>query len=128
MSGKKRRGRPRTRWLDILKNQKRNHYIINIMRWDAREGTTWINASADVARGQTRLDSTMCKGTGCETVGKSMTLYVKNNRNKEEKSRTKVGTKRYVAICGILKCLAVCSLLHSLTLQRFFFCAKFATL
>ena len=29
---------------------------INIMSWDARERTTWRNATVDVARGRTRVD------------------------------------------------------------------------
>ena len=52
MHGKRRRGRPRKRLLDILKNMKGR--TINIMSWDAREQTTWGNATVDGARGRTR--------------------------------------------------------------------------
>ena len=39
-------------------NHKRTYYI-KVMSWDARERTTWRNASADVARGRTRLGGTV---------------------------------------------------------------------
>ena len=54
MSGKRRRGRPRTRWLDNVNNIKGPS--INSMRWDARERAKWRSATAVVARGRTRLD------------------------------------------------------------------------
>ena len=50
MSGKKRRGRPKT-----IKG-----LSINIMIWEARE-RTWRNATANVARGRTRFDGTVIK-------------------------------------------------------------------
>ena len=49
MSGKRRRGRPRTRWLDNVNN-------INSMGWDARDRDR--SATAVVARSRTRLDGT----------------------------------------------------------------------
>ena len=55
MRGKRRRGRPRTKWLDI-KDVKGPS--INIMRRDARERVEWRGATAAVARGRTRLDGT----------------------------------------------------------------------
>ena len=48
MSGKRRRGRPRTRWLD-------NGPSINSMRWDARDRSKWRSATA---RGRTRPNDT----------------------------------------------------------------------
>ena len=56
MSGKRRRGRPITRWLDNVNNIKGPS--INIMRWDARDRDKWRSASAVVARGRTQLDGT----------------------------------------------------------------------
>ena len=47
MSGKRRRGRPRTRWLDNVNTIKGPS--INSMRWDARDGAKW--RTAVVARG-----------------------------------------------------------------------------
>ena len=56
MRGKRRRGRPRTKWLDTIKDVKGPS--INIMRRDARERVEWRGATAAVARGRTRLDGT----------------------------------------------------------------------
>lgn len=56
MSGKRRRGRPRSRWLDYLADIK--GASINSMRWDAKERAEWRKATAVVARGRTRLDGT----------------------------------------------------------------------
>ena len=56
MSGKRRRGRPKTRWLDNVNNIKGPS--INSMRWDARDRSKWRSATAVVARGRTRLDVT----------------------------------------------------------------------
>ena len=54
MTGKRRRGRPRTRWLDNVNNIKVPS--INSMRWDARDRAKLRSATAVVARGRTRLD------------------------------------------------------------------------
>ena len=56
MRGKRRRGRPRTKWLDTIKDVKGPS--INIMRRDTRERVEWRGATAAVARGRTRLDGT----------------------------------------------------------------------
>ena len=56
MRGKRRRGRPRTKWLDTIKDVKGPS--INIMRRDARERVEWRGATVAVARGRTRLDGT----------------------------------------------------------------------
>ena len=56
MRGKRRRGRPRTKWLDTIKDVKGPS--INIMRRDARERVEWRGVTAAVARGRTRLDGT----------------------------------------------------------------------
>ncbi|KAI0221995.1 hypothetical protein LSAT2_026737 [Lamellibrachia satsuma] len=56
MRRKRRRGRPRTKWLDTIKDVKGPS--INIMRRDARERVEWRGATAAVARGRTRLDGT----------------------------------------------------------------------
>ena len=49
-------GRPRTKWLDTIKDVKGPS--INVMRRDARERVEWRGATAAVARGRTRLDGT----------------------------------------------------------------------
>ena len=46
MSGKRRRGRPITRWLDNVNNIK--GHSINSMRWDARDLVKWRSATAVV--------------------------------------------------------------------------------
>ena len=56
MSGKRRRGRPRTRWLDNVNNMKGPS--VNSMRWDARDRDKWRSANAVVSRGRTLLDGT----------------------------------------------------------------------
>ena len=49
MRGKRRRGRPRTKWLDTIKDVKGSS--INIMRRDARERVEWRGTTAAVSRG-----------------------------------------------------------------------------
>ena len=56
MSGKRRRGSPRTRWLDNVNDLKGPS--INSMRWDARDQAKRRRATAVVARGRTRLGGT----------------------------------------------------------------------
>ena len=56
MSGKRRRVRPITRWLDNVNTI--TGPSINCMRWDARDRDRWRSATAVVARGRTRLDGT----------------------------------------------------------------------
>ena len=58
MSGKRRRGRPRTRWLDNVNTIKGPS--INSMRWDARDGAKWRSAIYRGCRqGLARLDGTI---------------------------------------------------------------------
>ena len=56
MSGKSRRGRPITRWLDDINTIKGPS--ITSMRWDARDRDRWRSATAVVAMCRTRLDGT----------------------------------------------------------------------
>ena len=60
MSGKRRRGRPITRWLDNVNNIKGPS--INSMRWDTTDRGKWRGATAVVARGRPRLDGTRRQG------------------------------------------------------------------
>ena len=52
-----RRGRPRQRWLDTLKDYL-NGSTINSMSWDARDRAGCRGAATAAARGRKRLDST----------------------------------------------------------------------
>ena len=54
MTGKRRRGRPITKWLDNMNNIKGPS--INSMIWDDRDRAKWKSATAVVARGRTRVD------------------------------------------------------------------------
>ena len=60
ISRKRKRGKPRTRWLDNVNTIK--GHSINSMRWDARDRDRWRSAIAVVARGRTRLNGTMRQG------------------------------------------------------------------
>ena len=57
MNGARRRGRPRQRWLDILKGYSSGATISN-MRRDARERAGCRGAASAVTRGRMRLDGT----------------------------------------------------------------------
>ena len=56
MSGKRRRGRPRTRWLGNMNTIKGPS--INSMILEVTDRDRWRSATAVVARGRTRLDGT----------------------------------------------------------------------
>ena len=58
MNGARKRGRPRQRWLDTLKEYANGATISN-MRRDARNRAGWRGAATAVARGRMRLDGIM---------------------------------------------------------------------
>ena len=60
MSERRRRGRPRTRWLDDVNNIKGPS--VNSMRWDAGDRAKWRSATAVVARDRKRLDGSRYQG------------------------------------------------------------------
>ena len=57
MNGVRKRGRPRQRWLDTLKEYASGATTSN-MRRDARDREGWRGAATDVARCRMRLDGT----------------------------------------------------------------------
>ena len=57
MNGSRKRGTPRQRWLDTLKEYANGATISN-MRRDARDREGWRGATTAVAMGRLRLDST----------------------------------------------------------------------
>ena len=58
MNTARKKGRPRQRWLDILKVYSSGATISN-MRRDARDRAGWRGFAMAVARGRIRLDGTM---------------------------------------------------------------------